>query len=273
MTAVDIAEYTVKLLEDEELFNAGKGSVYTSEETHEMDAAIMDGETLRCGSVSQLRIVKNPISAARLVMQHPNHNFIVGSTVESLAAASNLSIVPLAYFDTKHRYDQYLVAKNSSTVALDHDINVKLDQSENDATDAKGTVGCVCMFRGSVAAATSTGGMTCKLPGRVGDSPIIGAGTYANNQTCAVSATGNGEEFIRQVIAHDVSARMKYARKSIHEASRDAINVLPDDCGGLIAVDKLGNYAVPFNSSGMFRAVALSNGTRLVGIWEEMENI
>jgi L-asparaginase / beta-aspartyl-peptidase len=262
--AVDVAEYGVKLLEDDELFNAGRGSVYTADETHEMDAAIMDGETLRCGSVTLLRTVKNPIKAARLVMNHPDHNFIAGSSVESLCALTGLEMAPKSYFSTNKRYEQLLDTKRRLQVALDHDVHVDDGQS-------KGTVGCVCSLNGHVAAATSTGGMTNKLSGRIGDSPVIGAGTYANDRTCAVSATGRGEDFIRHVVAYDVSARMEYGGLSLLDAANGIVSDrLPKASGGLICVDSSGNYAMPFNSAGMFRGVRSRSGEMSVGIWEDL---
>lgn len=261
ISAVDVAEYTVKQLEDSELFNAGKGAVFAADGSHEMDAAIMNGSDLKCGSVSQIKTIKNPISAARVVMENCVHNFLVGKSAEDLAVKYCLDVVPTSYFWTERRYNQFQEAKARSMIAKDHDL-------EKVSQDKKGTVGCVVCFNGSLAAATSTGGMTNKLPGRVGDSPVIGAGTYASSN-CAVSATGNGEEFIRRVIAFDVHAQMIYGNLSLEQASKSSIDKLPPDCGGLIAVDAKGNYTMQFNSTGMFRGLLTSDGNSKIGIWEE----
>lgn len=260
-TAVDIAEFAVKELENEPLFNAGKGAVYTADKTHELDASIMDGSTLSCGATSMIKTIKNPVSVARLVMERTDHVFIVGDSAERLAVTSGLEQVDQSYYHTEKRLQQLHTAQQKNVVARDHDLE-----------GAKGTVGCVCMKDGHVAAATSTGGMTNKMPGRVGDTPVIGTGTYANDRTCAVSATGQGEEFIRHVAAYNAAVRMELCGQSVQEAVKDTVwSKLPAESGGLIAVDARGNYAMDFNCGGMFRGTCGSDGLASVGIWEENE--
>lgn len=267
-TAVDIAEHAVRLLEDEELFNAGRGSVYTSTETHEMEASIMDGSNLENGAVSMITSIKNPISLARLVMDKSIHSFLIGSTAEALGTTHSLPIADQTYFDSPHRLKQLHLAKESSIICNDHDLEK--------AVQDQGTVGCVVMKRGHLASATSTGGMTNKAPGRIGDTPIVGAGTYANNRTCAVSCTGNGEDFMRHVAAYDVSAFMEYGvggngvEGGLEKAAKHTVwEKLPLDSGGLIAVDSMGNTSMPFNSLGMFRGRCDSSGRGATAIWEE----
>jgi beta-aspartyl-peptidase (threonine type) len=178
-----------------------------------------------------------------------------------------MEIVENSFFDSETRYEQLLQAKQRAQVILDHSSDVNSESALNSKT---GTVGCVCMLDGNIAAATSTGGMTNKLPGRIGDSPIIGAGTYADNTTCAVSCTGVGEEFMRHVAAYDISARMRYGKVSLAEAAKGTVfEKLPDNTGGIIAVDKAGNYSFEFNSPGMFRGMCASDGSGVVGIWKE----
>jgi len=255
ITAVDICEFAVKLFEDNPLFNAGKGSVSTDKKTYELEAAIMDGKTLKCGSVSLIQRVKNPISVARLVMDKTNHNYIIGEAAENIAKQNGLTMVNNSYFSTGVKTDRIVSDKNSKV----------------------GTSGAVCLYKGTLAAATSTGGITNKMSGRVGDTPIIGAGTYANNDTCAVSATGWGEEFMRRVAAYDIAARIKYAGKDLITACHDSVfNYLPSGSGGIIAVDKQGNFSMDHNSSGMFRGIIQNsknigyNITAKIGIWDDM---
>lgn len=257
ISAVDIVECAVKLLEDNPLFNAGYGSVYTANERHELEASIMNGETRSSGAVSLINTVKNPISLARLVMEETNHAYMVGESAEELAV--NLPRVKESYYSTVDRLNQLHAAKKKAIVINDCD-----------DPDSKGTVGCVCMFNGHVAAATSTGGMTNKLPGRVGDSPIIGAGTYAYDKTAAISATGKGETFIKHVVAYDISARMDYGGQSLQEAVIDTVNSLPSQTGGVIAVNNRGEYSMEFNSNGMFRGVCFDSGHCEIGIWDEL---
>lgn len=261
ITALDVAEYAVCLLEDDELYNAGKGAVFTTNGEHELEASIMNGEDLKCGAVSLVKTIKNPISLARLVLQHSKHTYLVGDSALSLADTYGLEKVEPSYYSTANRWKQLETARNADTVVNDHDL-----QTNN----AMGTVGAVVMYRGHVAAATSTGGMTNKQPGRIGDTPIIGAGTYASDTTCAVSCTGKGEEFMRRIVAYDVSAQMQYGNKSLQDAAKCTVANLPPECGGVIAVNAAGDVVMEFNSLGMFRASVSSDGIARVGIWEDM---
>ena len=250
-TSLDAVEKVVRFLEDDPLFNAGKGAVYTHEGTHELDAAIMDGRTLACGSVAGLKTVKSPIGLARLVMEKSPHVFMVGEGAEAFATSMKVERVPNSYFDTPKRYQQLQEA---------------LKKEEKD----KDTVGAVALdVHGNLAAATSTGGMTNKRFGRLGDVPVIGAGTYANNKTCAISATGIGEEFIKHTVAHDIAAMMEYGGVTLQQAADRVIHqkLKPDD-GGVIGVSHDGSIALVFNSEGMYRGAADSNGRFEVRIWE-----
>ena len=223
-SALDAVEYGVKLLEDEILFNAGRGSVYAANGKHELESSIMNGKDLKCGAVSLATNIRNPVSLARQIMQSTPHNYIIGDEVERIARESGLELVENSYFDCEKRLKQFETARARDAIALDHNVsdngNVQNQLREQGSKDKTGTVGCVCMLDGNIAAATSTGGMTNKLSGRIGDSPIIGAGTYADNETCAVSCTGIGEEFMRYVAAYDISARMRYGKVSHGIASR-----------------------------------------------------
>jgi len=250
-TALEATEQAVIILENNPLFNAGRGSVFNSEGKHEMDASIMDGNTLKAGAVSNLKNVKNPIKLARLVMEKTSHVFLQGEGAEKLAKEFNLEFEDNEYFYSQHRYDQWLQAIEEGKVLLDHsDVN-------------KGTVGAVALDQsGNLAAATSTGGMTNKKFGRIGDSAVIGAGNYANNHTCAVSCTGDGEYFIRTVAAHQVSALMEF-NKSLKEAADTVIQKTIKDLGGeggLIALDQTGNIEMVFNTPGMYRASKKNDG-------------
>jgi len=275
-TALDAVEATIKVLEDNPLFNAGKGSVFTNEGKNEMDAAIMDGNTLKAGSVAGVTTIKNPITAARAVMDKSEHVMMTGKGAEKFAAQQGCAIVDPSYFFTQERWDalQKAKAKDSSKSELDHDANkpgALLKQPGNN--DYKyGTVGCVALdMNGNLAAATSTGGMTNKKFGRIGDAPVIGAGTYANNATCAISCTGWGEFFIRLVMAKSVSDRMELAHETLKEAANTMImrklGELGGD-GGLIAVDKEGNITMPFNTEGMYRGYMTSDGKKEVLIYK-----
>jgi beta-aspartyl-peptidase (threonine type) len=276
-TAVDAVEATVKVLEDHPLFNAGKGSVFTHDGMNELDAAIMDGRTLNAGAVAQVTTIKNPISAARLVMEQSQHILMVGKGAEKFAAEVGLELVDFRYFFTEERWEQLQIIKShdSELMMLDHDSTkhtASIKQPGNH-DEKYGTVGAVALDRqGNLAAATSTGGMTNKKFGRVGDSPIIGAGTYANNHTCAVSCTGWGEFFLRTVAAKTVSDLMEYRNWSLRQATEDLIfRQIPDlgGDGGLIAVDKDGNIAMPFNTEGMYRGFADQYGNIEVQIYKE----
>lgn len=241
----------IKIMEDSPLFNAGKGAVLTNEGKNELDASIMDGNNLMAGAVAGVTTIKNPITAAYTVMTKSEHVMMVGKGAEKFAAEHGLEIVDPSYFFDSMRYNQLLNAKEK-----EHNKNAVLNDPY--PKDKKfGTVGAVALDKfGNIAAGTSTGGMTNKKFGRVGDSPIIGAGTYANNKTCAVSATGWGEYFIRLAVAHDISALMEYARLSLQEAADSVvmkkIPALGGD-GGIIAVDRQGNISMTFNTSGKYR--------------------
>lgn len=262
--AIDAVETAVKFLEDSPLFNAGKGAVFSADGTHEMDAAIMDGKNLKAGAVSLITGIKNPISLARDVMEKSNHVFLAGEGAMAFAKSNNYVFENPEYFYDEVRYQQWQGIKDSDSFELDHSVK----------KDGKfGTVGAVaCDINGNVAAATSTGGMTNKKWGRIGDSPIIGAGNYANNKTCAVSCTGSGEFFIRGVVAYDVSCLMEYKGMSLQEATAEVIYLriikIGGD-GGLIAVDSAGNIAMPFNTKGMYRGYKSSTGSKEISIYKK----
>lgn len=239
----------VTVLEDCDLFNAGKGSVFTAKGQHEMDAAIMDGKTLKAGAVAGLRGVKNPVLVAHDVLENTPFVMISGEEAIEYARQKDFKFEPDSYFYTQLRYGQWQQIRGSGEVKLDHS-----------GEGAKfGTVGAVAVdVEGNVAAATSTGGMTNKAWGRVGDSPLIGAGTYANNKTCAISCTGHGEYFIRGVVAYDVSCRMEYGGRNLEQAVNEVIHERMAQMGGeggLIAVDSSGNIFMPFNTEGMYRGM------------------
>lgn len=262
-TAVEAVEIAVKLLEDSPLFNAGRGSVFTADETHEMDASIMDGKTLNAGAVSLITGIKNPISLAKDVMEKSEHVFLAGEGAMAFAKMNGYTQKPDSYFYDQLRHDQWVAIKDTDTFQLDHAA----------AKDSKfGTVGAVaCDQHGNIAAATSTGGMTNKRFGRIGDSPMIGAGNYANNDTCAVSCTGSGEYFIRGVVAYDVSCLIEHKGYSLQQAADEVIQkriLKIGGDGGLIAVNSKGDIAMPFNTEGMYRALRDSAGQKEVLIYE-----
>ncbi len=261
-TAIDAIEKAVCLLEDSPLFNAGKGSVFTAEGTHEMDAAIMDGSNLNAGAVSLITGIRNPVTLARDVMERSDHVFLAGEGAMRFATELGYEKLEPEYFYDEVRYRQWQGIKDSDTFQLDHSVK----------KDGKfGTVGAVaCDGFGNIAAATSTGGMTNKKWGRVGDSPMIGSGNYANNKTCAVSCTGSGEYFIRGVVAYDVSCLMEFKNMSLAEAASEVIHkriTKINGDGGLIAVDAQANIAMPFNTEGMYRAFKTSKGDKEIGIY------
>lgn len=261
-SALDAVTAAVILLENNPLFNAGKGSVFTAKGHHEMDASIMEGKHLKAGAVSLISGIKNPILLARDVMEKSEHVFLAGEGALEFAKSMGYILEEDSYFYNQFRYDQWQEIKDSDHFQLDHSV---LKESKF------GTVGAVaCDMSGNVAAATSTGGMTNKKWGRIGDSPIIGAGNYANNTTCAVSCTGSGEYFIRGVVAYDVSCLMEYKGMSLEDAANEVIHHrilnLGGD-GGLIAVDALGNIAMPFNTQGMYRGYRKSRGEKDVLIY------
>ena len=270
-TSLDAVETVIRILEDSPLFNAGKGAVFTHEGTNEMDASIMDGRTLKAGSVAAVKHIKNPISLARLVMEQSPHVMLVGDGAEAFAKAHGVQLVPQEYFYTEKRWKQYLKAKEDEKKdsAAPRKQGLPMDSSHHE----HGTVGCVALDKmGNLAAGTSTGGTTNKRFGRVGDSPVIGAGTYADNRTCAVSATGTGEYFIRSVVAHDISAMMEYAGVPLAKAAQTVVmEKLPKmgGDGGVIAIDSRGNIAMPFNTTGMYRAYIDDDGKPVVKIYKE----
>lgn len=262
--SLDAVSEAVKILENSPLFNAGRGSVFTATGSHEMDASIMEGKYLKAGAVSLLKGIKNPISLARDVMEKSEHVFLAGEGARQFALELGYELVDEDYFYDDLRFQQWQEIKGSDTFQLDH----------TPKKDSKfGTVGAVaCDIFGNLAAATSTGGMTNKKWGRVGDSPMIGAGNYANNATCAVSCTGSGEFFIRGVVAYDVSCLMEYKGLSLEEAAAEVIHhrilKLGGD-GGLIAVDNNGNITLPFNTEGMYRGYKKSNNENGIFIYKE----
>jgi beta-aspartyl-peptidase (threonine type) len=257
-TSMDAVEAAIRIMEDSPLFNAGRGAVFNALGQNELDASFMDGKNLDAGAVAGVRTIKNPISAARAVMEKSGHVMLTGEGAERFAGTIGLEMVDTSYFFTQGRWNSYQRVR---------------ERKEKEAGKSYSTVGAVALDKyGNLAAGTSTGGMTFKMPGRVGDSPIIGAGTYANNNTCAVSATGHGEFFIRNVIAYDISARMEYAGMSLQEASNDLVHnklkALKAN-GGVIAVDKHGNIAMPFNTESMIRGYVNSKGDMQIVIYEE----
>jgi len=255
--ATDAVIAAVIILEDAGLFDAGKGSDLNAEGACEMDACVMDGRTMSAGSVTGLQHVKNPIVLARAVMDKTQHVMLMGEGAEKFARALGFEMVPNSYFQTERRRKQWQQLRDG-----------KLPPSENPreapgSEEGFGTVGCVALdAKGNLVAGTSTGGIVNKMPGRVGDSPIIGAGTYANNRTCAVSGTGQGEFFIRGVFAHNVSALMDYKGLALLEAAGQALNDVArfGGRGGCIAIDRHGNVTMPFNTAAMFRAFRMSDG-------------
>ena len=255
-SSLDAVEAAVLVLEDDPLFNAGRGAVFTSAGTHEMDAAIMDGRTLMAGAVGAVAQLKNPIVLARAVMDKSPHAMLAGKGAEDFARELGLEIADEKYFFTDRRWEALERVRQTRAALSD--------------ADRHGTVGAVALDgMGNLAAATSTGGNTNKRPGRIGDTPIIGAGTYANNKTCAVSATGDGEFFMRAVAAHDLSALMEYGRMNLAEAARAVIDKVKalGGTGGLIAIDRDGNIALPFNTTGMYRGYVDVDDQRLIAIY------
>ncbi|HVS96219.1 MAG TPA: isoaspartyl peptidase/L-asparaginase [Puia sp.] len=268
-SAVNAIKATIVILEDNILFNAGKGAVFTKKGVQEMDAAIMDGRTLAAGAVTGVRNVRNPIELATEVMTSSNHVFLSGKGAGDFAIKQGIKLEPDEYFFSQFRYDQWKSIRDSDRYSLDH-THQRLEELMRDKKF--GTVGAVaCDQQGNIAAATSTGGMTNKKYGRIGDSPIIGAGTYANNRTCGISCTGHGELFIRAVAAHDVSCLMEYKGLSLQEAMdvvvHDKLIAIGGE-GGMIGVDGQGNAALVFNSQGMYRGFKSSDGSELVAIYK-----
>ncbi|MBT3383853.1 MAG: isoaspartyl peptidase/L-asparaginase [Prolixibacteraceae bacterium] len=257
-TATDVVVEVIQVMENSPLFNAGKGAVFTNEGKNELDASIMEGNNINAGAVAGVSNIKNPINAAREVMYKSEHVFLSGKGASEFAKQQGLEIVNNKYFFTKSRYESLK----------------QLQKRERERTkkDNMGTVGCAVLdTHGNLSAGTSTGGMTNKKFGRIGDAPVIGAGTYANNNTCAVSCTGHGEYYIRLGFARDISALMEYKNLSVSEACKEEINKLSelDGTGGVIAVDANGDIAMEFNTGGMFRGFIKSNGEKEIAIFKE----
>lgn len=270
--ALEAVTKTINIMEDSPLFNAGKGAVFTAEGTNELDASIMNGATLDAGAVSGVTHIKNPIDLAREIMENSDHVMLSGKGAEEFAKTRAIPLVDPSYFYTEKRYQSLQRIKETEKTQLDHDAKISFEDPF--IKDSKfGTVGCAALDKnGNLAAGTSTGGMTNKRWNRIGDAPIIGAGTYANNATCAVSATGWGEFFIRSVVAYDISAMMEYKGVSLQEAASEVIQkkvpALGGD-GGIVAIDKDGNVAMEFNTAGMYRAHMNAAGELIIGIYKE----
>ena len=268
-TAVNAIKAAIVILEDNVLFNAGRGAVFTKKGVQEMDAAIMDGSDLSAGAVAGVRNVRNPIMLATEVMRNSNHVFLSGKGANDFAIKQGVKLEPDEYFYSAFRYDQWKAIRDSDNYSLDH-TNHHLEELLRDKKF--GTVGAVaCDANGNIAAATSTGGMTNKKYGRIGDSPVIGCGTYANNKTCAISCTGHGEMFILTVAAYDVSCLMEYKGLSLQEAMNEVVNkklVNIGGEGGMIGVDAKGNHAMVLNSAGMYRGIKNSKGFSEVSIYK-----
>ncbi len=267
-TSINAVIAAVVVLEDDPLFNAGKGSVFTKKGLNEMDAAIMDGSTLDAGAIAGVRNIRNPVELAEEVMLHSGHVFLSGKGANDFAIKQGIKLEPDEYFYSEYRYDQWREIRDSDLYQLDHKSDKLVGLMKNKKF---GTVGAVaCDEDGNIAAATSTGGMTNKRFGRIGDSPMIGVGTYANNKTCAISCTGHGEIFIKAVAAYDVSCLMEYKNMTLQEACEEVVLkklVELKGEGGLIGMDANGNAALVFNSAGMYRAFRNSEGESLVAIY------
>jgi beta-aspartyl-peptidase (threonine type) len=265
-SAVDAVESVIIILEDSPLFNAGRGAVFTSSGINELDAAIMDGSNINAGTVAGIKKVKNPIKLARAIMENSKHVMMIGKGAEQFANEQHLEIVDMKYFRTEKRWESLQRAKEKEKKVNESYLNKSYDNKF-------GTVGCVALDKkGNLAAGTSTGGMTNKRYGRVGDVPIIGAGTYANNNTAALSATGHGEFFIRNVVTHDISSLMEYKNLTLNEAAQKVIMeklVKQNGGGGVIGIDKFGNITMTFNTTGMFRGYKMSDGSLDVKIFKE----
>lgn len=271
-TSMEAVTKTINILEDSPLFNAGKGAVFTHEETNELDASVMDGKTLNAGAVAGVKRIKNPIDLAVSVMNDSPHVMLVGEGAETFAKTQGFDFVEKEYFFVQDRYNSLQRIKKTDKTQLDHDAQANIDDPITN--DYKyGTVGAAALDKhGNLAAGTSTGGMTNKRWGRVGDAPIIGAGTYANNATCAVSATGWGEFFMRSVVAYDISALMEYKGLSLEEAAREVIQKKVPELGGdggIIAIDKDGNIVMEFNTEGMYRASMNAKGELHVAMYKD----
>lgn len=254
-SSLDAVEAAIIIMEDSPLFNAGKGAVFTHDGKNEMDASIMDGLTLNAGAVAAVGDIRNPITAARIVMEKSEHVLLCGAGASKFAREHGIIMADSSYFFTERRW------KNLQ------------NQLEKDKANKSGTVGCVALDKnGNLAAGTSTGGMSDKLTGRIGDSPLIGAGNYANNKTCAISATGHGEFLIRYTVAHDISALMEYKNLTLEEAARQVVQEKLKNAGGdcgIIGIDRKGNITMEFNTTGMYRGYLTSNGKKELFIFRE----
>ncbi len=276
-TSMDAVIATIKVMEDSPLFNAGKGAVFANDGTNSMDAAVMDGKTNKAGAVAGVHTVRNPIEAARAVMEKSPHVMLSGDGADKFAKEQGLKIEDPKYFYDEKRWKQFQEMKKKDDIKLDHSSDtsgyVKPTDIEFSGDKKFGTVGCVALDKyGNLAAGTSTGGMTNKKWGRIGDSPIIGAGTYANNKTCGVSCTGHGEYFIRNVVAYDVSALMEYKGMTVDQAANEVVMKklkAQEAEGGLIAMDSKGNITMPFNTPGMYRGYIKSDGKPWIGIYKD----
>ncbi len=267
--AANAVKAAIVALEDNLLFNAGRGSVFTKKGVQEMDAAIMDGKNREAGAVAGLRNVRNPIELAAEVMHNSNHVFLSGKGANDFAIKQGIKLEPDEFFFSQFRYDQWKAMRDSDNYSLDH-THQGLEELMKDKKF--GTVGAAaCDKDGNIAAGTSTGGMTNKKYGRIGDSPIIGAGTYANNATCAISCTGHGEPFIKAVAAYDVAAHMEYKGLSLNDAMNEVVHkklIALEGEGGMIGVDAKANISMMFNSAGMYRAMKHSNGNKEISIYK-----
>ncbi len=265
-TSVDAVNAAVNVLEDSPLFNAGRGAAFTSAGTNEMDAAIMEGRTLRAGAVAAVTHIRNPIDLARLVMERSSHVLLGGEGAEAFAREQGMELVPQSYFFTERRWESMRRARAAEEAGLPV---ARLGRPD----ERHGTVGAVALdVHGDLAAGTSTGGLTNKHPGRIGDSPIIGAGTYASNEGCAVSATGTGEDFMRGVVAYDICARVRYLGQSVREAAEHVVGrvlVERGGEGGVIALGRDGSFAAPFNTPGMYRGWTGPDGRITVHIYDD----
>ncbi len=266
--ALDAVQRSVNIMEDSPLFNAGRGAVFTHNGLHEQDACIMDGATREVGAVAMLRRVKRPIDLARVIMERSSHIFLAGEAAEAFGREHGVELADEEYFHTEFRWQQWqeALAREQKESAVD----ARLDHSVEDKT---GTVGAVALDRhGNLAAATSSGGMTNKREGRIGDTPMIGAGTYADNATCAVSATGVGEYIMRAMVAYDIAALMIYKDMDLADACDEVVMRKLEAIGGkggVVAIDRGGNIAMPFNSEGMYRGYRVADGESVVGVFRE----
>lgn len=269
-SSIDAVQVGIRIMENSPLFNAGKGAVFTSNEMNEMDASIMDGKTLNCGAAAGVSNVKNPIDLARLIMEKSPHVMLAGDGARIFAEENGLELKPDEYFFTERRWKQLQKARAKEKESEDEQSNIRLSEDHK-----YGTVGIAALDKsGNLAAGTSTGGMTNKRWGRIGDSPIIGAGTYANNKTCAVSCTGHGEYFMRGLVAYDVAALMDYKGMTLAKAADSVVTHKLTELGGsggLIAIDRFGNIAMPFNTEGMYRGYMLEGDEPVVKIYKDEE--